>query len=552
MSDGADVIVVGAGLAGLVATAELADAGRRVILLEQEPEPWLGGQAFWSFGGLFLVNSPEQRRLGVRDSHERALNDWTLTAGFDRPEDEWPRKWAEAYVAFAAGEKRSWLRSQGIRFFPIVGWAERGGSLPGGPGNSVPRFHVTWGTGPGVVAPFERRVREAAARGLVRLMFRHRVDALTVTGGVVDGVRGAVLEPSSVDRGRPSSRVQIGEFVLRAQAVIVTSGGLGGNHELVRKNWPARLGDPPRQMLSGVPAHVDGRMLAITESVGGTSINRDRMWHYVEGIQNWNPIWPAHGIRILPGPSSMWFDAAGNRLPAPLFPGFDTLGTLEYLRKTGFDYSWFVLTQRIIRREVALSGSEQNPDLTNRDVRLLLQRVVSKSGPAPVEAFKQHGADFIVANNLGDLVRGMNALTAEPRLDPVKLEREIAARDREVVNAASEDAQILAIRAARRYLGDRLIRVASPHALLDPAAGPLIAVRLHILTRKTLGGLQTDLSGRVLRSDGTPLRGVYAAGEIAGFGGGGMHGYRSLEGTFLGGCLFSGRTAGRAAAAAVA
>jgi len=549
MRDGADVIVVGAGLAGLVATAELADAGRRVILLEQEPAPWLGGQAFWSFGGLFLVNSPEQRRLGVRDSQQRARQDWMVTAGFDRPEDQWPRKWAEAYIAFAAGEKRSWLRSKGMHFFPIVGWAERGGSIPGGPGNSVPRFHVTWGTGPGVVAPFERRVREAAARGLVSIKFRHRVDALMLSGGAVDGVQGAVLEPSAVDRGRPSSRLPVGEFEFQADAVIVTSGGLGGNHGLVRTNWPARLGAPPQQMLSGVPAHVDGRMLAITERAGGAFINRDRMWHYVEGIQNWSPIWPGHGIRILPGPSSMWFDALGNRLPAPLFPGFDTLGTLEHLRRTGFDYSWFVLTQRIIKREFALSGSEQNPDLTNKDVRLLLQRVISKSGPAPVEAFKERGADFVVSSNLGDLVRRMNALTDEPRLDPVALEREIAARDREVNNGMTKDAQILAIRTARRYLGDRLIRVATPHRLLDPAAGPLIGVRLRILTRKTLGGLQTDLSGRVLRSDGTPLPGLYAAGEVAGFGGGGMHGYRSLEGTFLGGCLFSGRVAGRAVAA---
>ncbi len=552
MRDGADVIVVGAGLAGLVATAELADAGRRVILLEQEPAPWLGGQAFWSFGGLFLVNSPEQRRLGVRDSQERAQQDWMVTAGFDRPEDHWPRQWAEAYVAFAAGEKRSWLRSQGMHFFPVVGWAERGGSIPGGPGNSVPRFHVTWGTGPAVVAPFERRVREAAANGLVTIKFRHRVDTLTVSGGAVDGVQGAVLEPSAVDRGRPSSRLTVGEFEFQAHAVIVTSGGLGGNQELVRKNWPARLGAPPQQMLSGVPAHVDGRMLAITERAGGAFINRDRMWHYVEGIQNWNPIWPDHGIRILPGPSSMWFDALGNRLPAPLFPGFDTLGTLQHVRKTGFDYSWFVLTQRIIKREFALSGSEQNPDLTNKDVRLLLQRVVSKSGTAPVEAFKERGADFVVSSNLGDLVRGMNALGGETRLDLVTLEREIAARDREVDNRMTRDAQILAIRSARRYLGDRLIRVATPHRLLDPAAGPLIAVRLRVLTRKTLGGLQTDLSGRVLRSDGTPLAGLYAAGEVAGFGGGGMHGYRSLEGTFLGGCLFSGRAVGRAVAASVA
>src|SRR2546430_6056155 len=546
MRDGADVIVVGAGLAGLVATAELAEAGRRTILLEQEPAPWLGGQAFWSLGGLFLVDSPEQRRLGIHDSHERALQDWMGSAGFDREEDAWPWRWAQAYVAFAAGEKRAWLRSLGIRFFPIVGWAERGGYGAIGHGNSVPRFHVTWGTGPGVVAPFERRVREAAARGLVSIKFRHRVDALTLSGGTVDGVQGALLEPSSVDRGRPSSRLPVGEFELRGQAVIVTSGGLGGNHELVRKNWPARLGAPPQRMLTGVPAHVDGRMLAITERAGGAFINRDRMWHYVEGIQNWNPIWPDHGIRILPGPSSMWFDALGHRLPAPLFPGFDTLGTLEYLAKTGFDYSWFILTQRIIKREFALSGSEQNPDLTNKDIRLLLQRVVSKSGPAPVEAFKRHGADFVVASNLGDLVRGMNALADEPRLDLAKLQRQIADRDHAISSPTTEDAQGLAIRAARRYIGDRLIRVAPPHRLLDPAAGPLIAVRLHILTRKTLGGLQTDLSGRVLRADGTPLPGLYAAGEVAGFGGGGMHGRRSLEGTFLGGCLFSGRTAGPA------
>jgi uncharacterized protein len=548
----ADVIVVGAGLAGLVATAELADAGRRVILLEQEPGPWLGGQAFWSFGGLFFINSPEQRRLGVRDSHELATKDWMATAGFDRQDDTWPRKWAEAYLAFAAGEKRSWLHAQGVRFFPIVGWAERRAHPAAGPGNSVPRFHVTWGTGPGVVAPFERRVREAVARGRVVVKFRHRVDGLTSRGGAIDGVRGAVLEASSMERGRPSSRVVTGEFELQAQAVIVTSGGIGGNHDLVRAAWPTRLGDPPKEMLSGVPAHVDGRMLGIAEAAGGSVINRDRMWHYVEGIQNWNPIWPAHGIRILPGPSSMWLDALGNRLPPPLFPGFDTLGTLAHLRTTGYDYSWFVLTQRIIKREFALSGSEQNPDLTNKNIRLLLQRLVSKSGPGPVEAFKQRGADFVVANNLGDLVRGMNALTDEPRLDAAKLEREIEARDGASVSGASEDGQIRAIRSARHYIGDRLIRVARPHALMDPAASPLIAVRLHILTRKTLGGLQTDLSGRVLGSDGTPVRGLYAAGEVAGFGGGGMHGYRSLEGTFLGGCLFSGRTAGRAAAAIVA
>jgi predicted oxidoreductase len=474
------------------------------------------------------------------------------TAGFDRIEDDWPRRWAQAYLEFAAGEKRSWLRGQGIRFFPIVGWAERGGYDRTRPGNSVPRFHVTWGTGPGVVAPFERRVREAVDLGKVVLKFRHRVDALTTTSGVIDGVRGSILEDSGGQRGEPSSRRVVGEFQYRAQAVIVTSGGIGGNQEMVRQNWPTRLGKPPAEMLSGVPAHVDGRGLALTEAAGAVVINRDRMWHYVEGIRNWKPIWPRHGIRILPGPSSIWFDALGNRLPSPNFPGFDTLATLEHLRKTGFDYSWFVLTQPIIKREFALSGSEQNPDLTNKSVRMLLQRVVSRSGPGPVEAFKERGADFLVAADLNELIRKMNDLTPYAALDPGRIRRQIEARDEAILNPSSTDPQVHAIYAARRYLGDRLIRVAKPHRLLEAGHGPLIGVRLHILTRKTLGGLQTDLSSRVLKADGAPLPGLYAAGEVAGFGGGGMHGYRSLEGTFLGGCLFSGRIAGRAAAATVA
>ncbi|MEO7001503.1 MAG: FAD-binding dehydrogenase [Ktedonobacterales bacterium] len=548
MSDDADVIIVGAGLAGLVAAAELADAGKRVLLLDQEPQQNLGGQAFWSFGGLFFVNSPEQRHMGIRDSHELALQDWQGTAGFDRVEDEWPRRWAEAYVAFAAGEKRSWLHAMGVRFFPIVGWAERGGYGAIGHGNSVPRFHVTWGTGPGVVAPFARRVGEAVRRGLITLRFRHRVNALTVTGGVVDGVEGDILEPSEAARGAPSSRAIVGAFSFRAQAVIVTSGGIGANHDLIRQNWPiARLGEPPKHMLTGVPDYVDGRMLAITEAAGGTIINRDRMWHYTEGIQNWQPIWTGHGIRILPGPSSLWLDACGDRLPVPLFPGFDTLGTLTHILKTGYDYTWFVLTQRIIEREFALSGSEQNPDITGKSIRKTLGRI-APGAPGPVEAFKRHGVDFIVERTLPDLVRGMNALTGDGLIDLAALEREVVARDRQLDNPFGKDMQITAIRGARRYRGDRLIRVAKPHKLLDPKAGPLIAVRLNILTRKTLGGLHTDLDGRVLGADGQPVPGLYAAGEVAGFGGGGMHGYRALEGTFLGGCLFSGRTAGRAVA----
>jgi predicted oxidoreductase len=545
----ADVLIIGAGLAGLVAAAEATAAGKKVLVLDQEPEQNLGGQAFWSFGGLFLVNSPEQRRLGIHDSFDLAWHDWLATAGFDRPEDYYPRLWAEAYVQWAAGEKRSWLRERGIRFFPVVGWAERGGAGASAPGNSVPRFHVTWGTGPGVVAPFIAQARAAEAKGLLTFKFRHRVNELVVTNGAVTGVRGDVLEASDAARGASSSRVVVADFEFKAGATIVTAGGLGGNHELVRRNWPARLGTAPAHMISGVPAHVDGRMLGITEAAGGRLINSDRMWHYTEGIQNWDPIWPMHGIRILPGPSSLWFDARGQRLPGPLYPGFDTLGTLAHIQKTGYDYTWFILTQKIIEKEFALSGSEQNPDLTNKSIRQTLGRVRG-GGTPPLRAFIEKGADFVVRHNLADLVRGMNALTPEPLLDLATIQAEIENRDRQLTNPFGKDAQLNAVRSARKYLGDRLIRTAKPHALLDPANGPLIAVRLHIITRKTLGGLHTDLQGRVLDAAGQPIAGLYAAGEVAGFGGGGMHGYRALEGTFLGGCLFSGRAAGRAAASA--
>ena len=544
----ADAIVVGGGLAGLVATAELVQAGKRVILVDQEPEASLGGQAFWSFGGIFLVDSPEQRRMGVKDSYDLAWQDWQGTAGFDRPEDLWPSRWAEAYVQFAAGEKRSWLHRHGVRFLPNPGWAERGGYGAIGHGNSVPRFHVTWGTGPGVVAPFEAIVRDGAARGLVDLRFRHRVDALTVAGGHVEGVSGAVLEPSGVGRGEQSSREVVGEFAFSAPAVILTTGGIGGNHELVRANWPQRLGAPPKRMISGVPAHVDGRMLKIAQDAGASSINPDRMWHYVEGLQNWNPIWPMHGIRILPGPSSLWLDATGHRLPVPLFPGYDTLGTLDHIMKTGHDHTWFVLTQKIVEKEFALSGSEQNPDITSKSVKAVFKTRVGSGAPGPVDAFLRHGADFVVEPTLERLVEGMRKLEPDVELPFAQVEREVVARDREMTNKYTKDMQVAAIREARRYLPDRVARVAAPHRLLDPKAGPLIAVRLNILTRKSLGGLETDLSARVLGDDGKPLGGLYAAGEVAGFGGGGMHGYRSLEGTFLGGCVFSGRAAGRAAA----
>ena len=541
----ADVIVVGGGLAGMVATHEAVLRGRRVLLIDQEGPQSLGGQAFWSLGGLFMVDTPEQRRLGIRDSAELALSDWMGSAQFDRPQDANPRAYAERFVDWAAGDMRPWLHGLGMRWFPVVGWAERGGALAGGHGNSVPRFHITWGTGTGVVAPFAKLMQDHAMAGKLRLAFRHRVTALEVTNGAVTGATGDILEPNTAPRGESTGRVVTGSFQHQAESVILTTGGIGANHDLVRKHWPVdRLGQAPKRMISGVPDYVDGKMHAIAADAGAGLINEDRMWHYCEGVENWNPIWPNHGIRILPGPSSIWLDAKGDRMEAPCMPGFDTLSTLKRILQAG-DHSWFILTQKIIEKEFALSGSEQNPDLTDGGWREVLKARLGKGATPAVEAFKEKGVDFVVADRLEDLVAGMNKLTPQQPLDLEHLRRQIAARDAQLANPFAKDAQVTAIRGARAYRGDKLIRTAKPHAILDPENGPLIAVRLNILTRKSLGGLHTDLQGCVLTPTGNILNGLFAAGEVSGFGGGGYHGYNALEGTFLGGCLFSGRIAGQ-------
>jgi uncharacterized protein len=548
------VIIVGGGLAGLTAAYEITKAKQKVIIIDQENEKNLGGQAFWSLGGIFLVNTPQQRWMGVKDTLELAKQDWFNSAQFDRLEDEdfWAAKWADAYVDFAHDGMKQYLNNLGLGFVPTVGWAERGDGTASGHGNSVPRFHITWGTGPEVIRIFREPVLRAAKQGLVEFKYRHQVDDLVKDEeGRVIGVKGVVLERSEVERGVKSSRVPVGSFEIHGRAVIITTGGIGGDPELIREMWPAtRLGGKvPRTFVTGVPAHVDGRMLKIAEESGASVVNKDRMWHYTEGMHNWNPIWPNHGIRVIPGPSSIWLDAKGRRLPAPYYPGCDTLGTLGRILSTGYDYSWFVLNRSILEKEFSLSGSEQNPDVTGKSIRLLLRRILV--GQEPVQKFKEHGEDFVVSKNLKDLVSGMNKLQRDgaPLLQYEDVLKIIKERDDQTINRFSKDNQILLIRNSLTYFGDRLSRCTKLHRILDPAYGPLVAVRMNILTRKTLGGLQTNLQSQVLRPDGSIFPGLYAAGEVAGFGGGGVHGYNALEGTFLTGCIFSGRAAGLAIAA---
>ncbi|KAJ9148463.1 FAD binding domain-containing protein [Pleurostoma richardsiae] len=551
------VIIVGAGLAGLVAAFELTQRGVPVLFVDQENANSLGGQAFWSLGGLFCVNSAAQRRMGIRDSRELAMQDWLGSAQFDREdEDTWPRRWAKAFVDFATDEMEDYVKARGLGFMFNVSWAERGDGTADGHGNSVPRFHITWGAGPEVVRIFAEPVKEAEKKGLVKFRWRHMVDDILTDPktGRANGVRGRILEADDAVRGAATTRTVVGGFEVYGSAVIVASGGIGGNVEAVKKAWPVdRLGPKvPENFVIGVPAHVDGRMIDISEKAGARIINRDRMWHYTEGLQNWDPIWPAHGIRVLPAPSSLWLDATGKRLPPFLFPGSDTLATLKHICATGYDYTWFILTQSIIAKEFALSGSEQNPDITGKSWwQVLTTRVIGKKGTGPVQAFMKQGKDFIVRDNLKDLVVGMNELATGaggPALEYEQVKDVVEKRDRQFDNPYSKDAQAMLIRNGRLYWPDSRSRVAPPHKLLDPKHGPLIAVRMNLLTRKTLGGIETNLASQVMRPGGEPFPGLYAAGEAAGFGGGGVHGYNSLEGTFLGGCIFSGRAAGRAIA----
>jgi predicted oxidoreductase len=458
--------------------------------------------------------------MGVKDSIALARRDWMNSAQFDRLEDEdfWAKQWADAYIEFSHKGMLNYLHSLGWACMPTVGWAERGATSSSGHGNSVPRFHITWGTGPGLVELFEKPVREAVKEGLVELKFRHQVDEiLKDANGRAIGVRGTVLREDHADRGVESNRETAGTFELLGRAVLISTGGIGGNTALVKETWPKdRLGGfVPDFFVNGVPAHVDGRMLAISESAGARLVNKDRGWHYTEGLCNWNSIWPNHGIRVISGPSSIWLNAKGTRMVPPALPGCDTLGTLKQILETGFDYSWFILDQTILQKEFTLSGSEQNPDLTNKSIWGVLKRITS--GQEPVRKFKEHGKDFVVATTVPDLVTGMNKLKrgGAPDLSAKDVQQIIEDRDTQLDNPFTKDAQIMVIQNALKFRGDRLARCAPLHKILDPKHGPLIAVRMNILTRKTLGGIQTNLDSQVVRGDGSLFPGLYSAGEVA-------------------------------------
>ena len=520
-AESADVVVIGAGIAGLVATLELLDRGRDVLLLDRCRAEEVGGLAREAFGGMFMVDTPEQRRSGIEDSPELALDDWMRMAGFEEG-DEWPRRWAEQYVKRARDEVGGWLKQHGVTFFPVVNWAERGVH---GDGNSVPRFHLTWGCGKALVDEIWGSIQAHARRTALEVRFGALVTGLVEDAGRVAGCL-------------------VGDAEIRAREVVIAAGGIGGNLDIVRRNWPADLGSPPEEILMGSHLYADGAMHEEVERLGGNVTHLDRMWNYADAVRHPKPQRPGHGLKLIPPRSGLVLDPTGKRYgPVALIPTYDAYYALERMCEDERKYYWMICNWKIAKRELDVSGSQHNPSIREkRLVRFLLGILLGK--PTLVRHFLDNCPDFVSADSIDELTRKMQEVTGDGALDPELVRDEVRRYDANLARGKGlwNDDQIRRIQQLRNWRGDRL-RTAKFQQLADPGAGPLIAIRMTVMARKSLGGIQTDLGGRVLRPDGRPIAGLYAVGEAAGFGGGGLHGKRSLEGTFLGGCVFTGRIA---------
>lgn len=528
-----DVAVVGAGIAGLVTTLELIESGRRVALLDRCHPGEVGGLAREAFGGMFMVDTPEQRRGRIKDSYELALEDWLRVAEFDEA-DEWPRRWAERYVARSRDDVGGWLREHGVRFFPVVNWAERGVY---GEGNSVPRFHLAWGCGQGLVDAVWGSIEGHARRSSLDVRFRTRVTGLLDEGGRISGCR---IAPED---GGDETEIHAGE-------VVVAAGGVGGNLDLVRREWPSDIGTPPRNLLMGSHYYADAALHEVVRGLGGNVTHIDRMWNYADAVRHPKPRRPLHGLKLIPPRSGLLFAPSGKRYDQPAaLPTFDARFALERMSEDDRWYQWLVCNWKIARKELDVSGSEHNPQIREkRPARFMASVLLGK--PHLVQYFIDKCPDFVTAGTLEDLARKMEAVSGDGALDGELMAKEVRRYDAVIDRgkALHNDDQLRRIAHLRQWRGDRL-RTAKFQKIVDEKAMPLLAIRLQPMSRKSLGGIQTDLDCRVLRPNGEAIPGLYAVGEAAGFGGGGLHGKRSLEGTFLGACVLTGRTAAKAIAA---
>ncbi len=526
-----DVIVIGGGIAGIAAAHELLGRGRRVLLVDRDIEANFGGLAKESFGGIWFAGTPLQRRYGIRDSAELGLADW-LSFGELGPEDHWPRAWAEAYVERSIPEVYDWLTALGIDFMPMPMWVERGLHVPG---NSVPRWHIVWGTGHVLAVTLADRLLAHANASRLERRYTHRVDELVTSGGRITGCRG-------VDETTETP------FEAAGEAVIIAAGGINGDIDRVRRHWHADWSHPPEVILNGSHKFADGTLHDAAARHGAAITHLDWQWNYAAGVRHWRPRKPGHGLSLVPPKSALWLNWRGERIgPMPQVTGFDTHDLVAQICRQDRAYSWQLLNRRIALKELAVSGAEFNPAFRDQK-RLAVARDLVFGNRWLYDELTGNCEDIVVGRDLPELVERMNALVGDDSVDLDAVTEAATRYDRRIDLGPRfhNDEQLRRIEFARRWPGDRL-RTCRFQKILDPKAGPLVAIREFIISRKSMGGIQTDLESRVLNGAGRPIPGLFAAGEAAGFGGGGMNGKRGLEGTFLGGCLLGGRIAGKVA-----
>ncbi|PCI34520.1 MAG: FAD-binding dehydrogenase [Alphaproteobacteria bacterium] len=524
-----DIAIIGGGIAGITLALDLLDQGeqRSILLLDAQSEDNFGGLAKGAFGGMMFVDTPLQRKSGIRDSSELALRDWENFAEFGAG-DHWPRAWAKYYVENVTGQVHDWIRGLGLKFLPAVQWVERGLYQPG---NSVPRYHIIFGTAQHLITILIARLKEAAKDGHLTLLFNHQVRNLSVRQGQVTGFDGHDLNTDS-------------PFTVEAATTVIATGGIGGNVDKVIQNWSREWGNPPDKILNGCHPTADGHLHDQVTELGGQVTHLDKMWNYAAGIAHPQPDFDGHGLSLVPTRSSLWMDHKGQRIgPQPLITGFDTNYLCQQLAAQEKPWSWQVMNWKIASRELAISGADHNPDLRDRKfLKLIVKLLLADDGL--LRQMVATSEDFIVADTLPELTAKMNKLTGKDYISAPFMEQQISAYDSRLARGPKlhNDDQIRRIAQLRAWGGDR-IRTCKFQQILDKKAGPLVAIRTHLITRKSLGGIQTNLDCAVLKADGSQISGLYAVGEATGFGGGGASGKRSLEGTFLSGCILTARRA---------
>jgi predicted oxidoreductase len=524
-----DIVIIGGGLAGIAAAIELLDRDKKVIILERDSQEKFGGLAKESFGGIHMVNTPHQKRMGIKDSPELALADWHSVAQFGEA-DAWPKKWAEVYVNRSLELIWDWLTKLGVTFLPVVNWPERGMFLPG---NTVPRWHIAWGTGYGIVEAVLNHLESHPKRGNLQVYFDHQVNRLLTSGGKITGCAG------DLEGGEES-------FTAEAGATVIASGGIcGGDLSKVRKNWYKPWGEPPETLLNGSHRFADGKLLDIVVGLGGKVTHLDKQWHYAAGIHHPNPDKKDRGLSLVPPRSALWMNAEGGRIgPMPLVGYTDTRYLVEQICRQPGQYSWQVMNWKIAIKELSVSGCDYMEAFRHKKKLMLLSNLLFGNKKLVNRLIEESG-DIVTADGIDELVEKMNSLDNPYKVDGERMARDIKAYDDQIERGEKyfTDDQLRRIMVTRKYRGDRL-RTCKYQKILDPKALPLIAVREFILSRKSLGGIQTDLQCRVLDTKGRPMENLYAVGEAAGFGGGGIHGSGALEGGFLGSCIITGRIAG--------